>query len=472
MKNELLVHYRKKSGLTQQQVGEHIGISPQAVSKWETGQSEPDIETLCKLAALYQVSVNTLVGADAENEDKEGTGAQDDGFFKRQLKAVIISGAAIFAAVLATVLFIIFAGGEKKQEPPSETSRIDKFTDIELGMTMDEVEKLMGKPDARENSHIESDDPDSLDYQLEEAGMIIQYGLVNCDFWYYCGEEYQKNLEADKNMDFTWEYLPFYQIRVAFDKDGSVVEAYYDPEHEYTSYDYEEKKETKAVEYPDCEFDADIESITALLTFSDGGMYLGTAEISGKDPLISLTHPWGKTNINADGELYSAKITSLTPGMTMDEVKELLGEPDLTDDSFLDADSSAWEKSNMQTQYGIVDCEFLYYTEDEDDEISNIRIAFDKNGMLVEAFYDAVSIFPTFVTERGEEKSGVLVNFCDGKFDKTKNKHNILMIFDDGCIYFGTATLTKHSSYFNTYYTLTTSYGSITLDSDGVAVDE
>ena len=61
MNYHLLSEYRKKSGLTQTQVGEHIGISAQAVSKWENGQSEPDIDTLCKLAELYGVTVNVLI---------------------------------------------------------------------------------------------------------------------------------------------------------------------------------------------------------------------------------------------------------------------------------------------------------------------------------------------------------------------------------------------------------------------------
>ena len=126
----------------------------------------------------------------------------------------------------------------------------------------------------------------------------------------------------------------------------------------------------------------------------------------------------------------------------------------------------------MKTKYGIVDCEFLYYTEGENDESANIRIAFNKDCVLVEAFYDPVTISPTFVAEMGEEKSGVLLKFCDEKFDKTQNEHKLLMIFDDGCIYLGTAPLTKYPSYFQTNYILTTAYGSITVDSDGIVVDD
>lgn len=57
-----LANYRKNAGLTQQQVGDYIGISSQAVSKWENDQTEPDIDTLYKLAELYNTTVDELVG--------------------------------------------------------------------------------------------------------------------------------------------------------------------------------------------------------------------------------------------------------------------------------------------------------------------------------------------------------------------------------------------------------------------------
>ena len=298
--------------------------------------------------------------------------------------------------------------------------------------------------------------------------MILQYGLVNCDFWYYNGEEYLQNFEADKNMDLTWEFLPYYQIRIAFDADGSVIEAYYDLEHEYTDNDYEGKKITTAIELNGGAFDPDADTCDVLITFSDSGMYLGTVEISGNEPIFCLTHPWGETYLNENGEMYTNKLMELSPEMTVDEVKTLFGEPKYEDDSYLDVDALNWEKNQMLAQYGIVDCDFLYYAENDDFEYVNIRIAFDKEGALAEAYYDAVATYPTFVLEDGEEKNVVFVKFCDGDFDKTKKEVNVIMVFDDGCTYFGCATVTKRNVYFSTYYTLTTSYGSVTLDSDGM----
>lgn len=53
---------RKNMGLTQQQVEEETKISQSALSKYETGKLEPDIETLGILADLYEVSIDWLLG--------------------------------------------------------------------------------------------------------------------------------------------------------------------------------------------------------------------------------------------------------------------------------------------------------------------------------------------------------------------------------------------------------------------------
>lgn len=53
---------RKQQGLSQIALAEHLGISQQAVGKWETGRSAPDQNTLRKLADLFAVSVDYLLG--------------------------------------------------------------------------------------------------------------------------------------------------------------------------------------------------------------------------------------------------------------------------------------------------------------------------------------------------------------------------------------------------------------------------
>lgn len=53
--------YRKQQGFTQEQVAERLGVSRQAVAKWERGETVPDIENVIALSDMYGVSVDFLV---------------------------------------------------------------------------------------------------------------------------------------------------------------------------------------------------------------------------------------------------------------------------------------------------------------------------------------------------------------------------------------------------------------------------
>lgn len=62
---------RKTKKLTQEQLAEYLHISSQAVSKWETGVSSPDIDTLPKLAAFFQVTIDDLLDFDRQRIEQE-----------------------------------------------------------------------------------------------------------------------------------------------------------------------------------------------------------------------------------------------------------------------------------------------------------------------------------------------------------------------------------------------------------------
>jgi len=59
---DTLCRLRKAHGLTQMELAEQLHLTRQAVSKWERGESVPDIFHLCRLSELFGVSVDVLVG--------------------------------------------------------------------------------------------------------------------------------------------------------------------------------------------------------------------------------------------------------------------------------------------------------------------------------------------------------------------------------------------------------------------------
>ncbi len=64
---------RKAMGLTQDQLAEKLGVTAQAVSKWENDQSCPDITTLPRLAEIFVISVDTLLGRTEQEVVHEAT---------------------------------------------------------------------------------------------------------------------------------------------------------------------------------------------------------------------------------------------------------------------------------------------------------------------------------------------------------------------------------------------------------------
>lgn len=59
---ENIKYFRTENKMTQEFIAEHLGVSRQSVSKWETGSSEPSTSNLITLAKLLDVDVKELIG--------------------------------------------------------------------------------------------------------------------------------------------------------------------------------------------------------------------------------------------------------------------------------------------------------------------------------------------------------------------------------------------------------------------------
>jgi transcriptional regulator with XRE-family HTH domain len=69
--SERIKTLRKTKDMTQEQLAEYMGVSPQAVSRWETGATSPDISALPQLADLFSISIDELLGYDDVERQKE-----------------------------------------------------------------------------------------------------------------------------------------------------------------------------------------------------------------------------------------------------------------------------------------------------------------------------------------------------------------------------------------------------------------
>ena len=60
---EVFAQLRQRTGLSQSEVAERLFVTRQAVSRWERGETIPEVETLQALSRLFGVSINTLLGS-------------------------------------------------------------------------------------------------------------------------------------------------------------------------------------------------------------------------------------------------------------------------------------------------------------------------------------------------------------------------------------------------------------------------
>ncbi len=65
-----LIYYRKKLGITQEELADKLFVSRQTVSRWETDSTFPDIETLIKLCDLFECDLDTLIRGNVQEENK------------------------------------------------------------------------------------------------------------------------------------------------------------------------------------------------------------------------------------------------------------------------------------------------------------------------------------------------------------------------------------------------------------------
>lgn len=89
---------RKELKLSQEYVADQLGVSRQAVSKWETGQSEPTAKNLVELSTLFGISLSELV----EPEKAEQKGTPESKFAKERVATIMIA-AYTGAFILSTI---------------------------------------------------------------------------------------------------------------------------------------------------------------------------------------------------------------------------------------------------------------------------------------------------------------------------------------------------------------------------------
>lgn len=110
-----IAFYRKQSGLTQAQLAEKLNYSDKAVSKWERGESIPDVLTLMQIADQFQVTVDDLLGdvnALPDNPttlERAMTQVSEKALRRKANKNIILALSTTLVWFVALFVFVVFS---------------------------------------------------------------------------------------------------------------------------------------------------------------------------------------------------------------------------------------------------------------------------------------------------------------------------------------------------------------------------
>ena len=114
-----IVFYRKQSGLTQARLAEKLNYSDKAVSKWERGESMPDVLTLVQLAELFEIAVDDLIRDPDEIPENTGgrieramEAAVEKTLKRKANKRVILSLSSLLVWFVALLVFVVVSSLE------------------------------------------------------------------------------------------------------------------------------------------------------------------------------------------------------------------------------------------------------------------------------------------------------------------------------------------------------------------------
>lgn len=127
---DIIFQLRTKSGLTQDELAEKIFVTRQAVSRWETGETMPNTETLKVLSKLFDVSINTLLGFPRKlicqccgmPLDDSSTSKETDGTFNEEYcKWCYTDGKFVYTSLEELTEFLV--GHLSNENWPSQQAR-------------------------------------------------------------------------------------------------------------------------------------------------------------------------------------------------------------------------------------------------------------------------------------------------------------------------------------------------------------
>lgn len=169
--DEKLIILRKKSLLSQEALAEKLDVTRQTISKWELGQTKPDMDKLKEMSKLFDVDINVLTD---DTISLEGNKSEKKVVNKQPRKIILYIVILIFIASLGTLLYRV--GSDIKLKIDERNEEIQKMKD-ESKRKQQEVENKI------------KEQQEKIEQQQKENEKKREISSFNSNFEFYVGTE-------------------------------------------------------------------------------------------------------------------------------------------------------------------------------------------------------------------------------------------------------------------------------------------
>lgn len=235
-----LIKLRKKSSLSQEALAEKLDVTRQTISKWELGQTKPDMEKLAQMAKLFNISVNELVNEDELTEEKSETHIKKENKGERKIVLYIL----IIILIASFVTLVYRVGSDvlnKYQRAKKNKENIIKDISNKISDGIDNVTNDEKTKEEIEEEKQEKIDDFNMDYENYSGSKskfsvssLIDKAVTNnkknkdhlIEFIFdgkSFGTEASSIKEIKKSLiEFKGYDIQYYEVSLDYDKDGYI----------------------------------------------------------------------------------------------------------------------------------------------------------------------------------------------------------------------------------------------------------
>ena len=167
---KLIADLRRKQGLTQQELGDKVGVGFRAVSKWERGLTLPDISIINELSKILGISSDELLTGKVNKENKT----------KKKISPKLKITITIMTSIIIILSTILFYYNNKTYEYDlASANKNDCFIKGKMYFNKNKITLIINKIDFKEET-FESLKIKNYEYDIRTNGeFLFRYGYIN-----------------------------------------------------------------------------------------------------------------------------------------------------------------------------------------------------------------------------------------------------------------------------------------------------